>query len=125
MILNSILKIGVISLSWVWLKPRWKPLFLCVIYMLFVILLHSEYIEYVRISEERGHLALSYVLKWGLLLVGFLGYLFFYELKSNEVYEVHGNQEDKHADAEKDDAFASIRAKSKLSSRADKIIGRK
>ena len=109
-----------------WLKPLWKPLLFFTLYALFVTFLHSEYIEYVSISEDQRFLVHSYLLKWGLLIVGLIATAFRHELRPSEgAPNIENDVSPTSAPdlALDDDAFAGILKKRKLISRASKLIG--
>jgi len=130
--LNQLFKVTLFTSIWLWLKPRWWGLLCLGLYVLLVSFLHKDYLSYAEISEDHSFLVWSYVVKWGLLLVGFLIYLLY------SVWSLGGDtklstkkEAAKKGSAKKgqdvpappaNDGFEFLRAKPNLQSRADKIL---
>ena len=137
-------------LRWSLILTLWKryqkqalALLLLIAAWLLVGILHQDYIEYVGLTKGRGEssLAWSFLLKWGLNLGLLLAFVFYVRVSSKKVARHSPLHEDmakakaktkgekpppvqangQEGEVEQD-AFANIRAKSKLRSKADLII---
>lgn len=128
MLLRTTLRAVSAWLIWRWLEPRWRSTLALVIGWLLVTVLHNEYAEYVRISENTGFLWLSYLLKWLLILSGIAAYAWFSVLAPRQPAR-HGDgaaatAKSPDSSLPPDDGFDFLRHKNTLSSRADKVIDR-
>lgn len=127
--LNQLLKFTLVSSLLLWLKPRWKGLLALIVSVVLVHVIHGEYLGYVELSDDRGFLVWSYVLKWIALLAAVLVYLF---LSLSGVRKGSSPPSRKSGDARApdeqatapaaDDGFDFLRGKNQLKNRADMVI---
>ena len=107
-----------------------------VIVLLFLIsMLHSDYVQYVRVSEDRKYLPWSFIIKWLLIISVIAVYWRFVllvirggpkdplSLKKREGKKAYQNDSD--LDAQRNDPFKNIREKKQLRSKADLLIQKK
>jgi len=62
--INQLLKWSVILAIWKKYGSAIKVLPLLLLVILLVYAVHGDYIEYAEVSEEKQHLALSFLVKW-------------------------------------------------------------
>ena len=129
---NQILKITLFTSAWLWLKPRWRGLLAIIVFVLLVNILHQEYLDYASISEDKAMLAWSFVVKWGLIIIGVLLYFlsaFFGGKpapgKAAKPGARAAGQAQGTAGESNDDGFNFLREKKTLENRADKLLNRK
>lgn len=128
--LNQLLKFTLVSSVLLWLRPRWQGLLALTVAVVLVHVLHGEYLEYVQLSGNDAHLVLSYVIKWGALVVVAASYIAFLVLgsrtpsraKSESARPVTMPRGDK---APTDDGFDFLRQKKRLDNKAEKVISGK
>lgn len=132
---NQLLKITLFTSAWLWLKPRWRGLLAIIVFVLLVNILHQEYLDYASISEDKAMLAWSFVVKWGLIIIGVLLY-FISALfggkpvagKAAAVKPVKSKTGDAAVQkpaGNTDDGFDFLREKKTLENKADKLLTRK
>jgi hypothetical protein len=132
--LNNLLKIGAMIVAGRWLKERWKGLLVLIAFWFLVTLLHSEYIQYVELSEDTSFLWQSSLIKVGLYIAGFLLYIFFVERKlflasvppkpKSRPSNTSKDPVIKRTLEEGDDGFDFLRDKPKLESESDKLLNK-
>lgn len=124
--LNQLLKFTFISSLLIWLKPRWRGLLALCVTVGLVHILHGEYLGYVELSGDRSMLVWSYVIKWAVLAVAVLAYLFLalFGTRKNRPGSPQGREpQGSHGDpARADDGFDFLRGKKHLQNRAEMII---
>ena len=76
-LLYQILKAGAVIQAWRWLRPRLIGLVVLILTILVVLVAHSEYLSYVARTEDTQYLLMSYLLKWGSLLLAILIYVIY------------------------------------------------
>lgn len=67
--LYPLLKVGLAFQIWRWLKPRLLGLALLIGSILIILIAHSEYLNYVERTNNTQFVLMSYLLKWGGLLL--------------------------------------------------------
>ena len=130
--LNQLLKFTLFTSAWLWLKPRWRGLLAIIVFVLLVNILHQEYLDYVSISEDKAMLVWSFVVKWGLIIIGVLLYFFSATLGGKPAQAKTGKvkagteaaPQAGNADESGDDGFNFLREKKTLHSKADKLLDR-
>lgn len=121
--LNQLLKFTLVSSLLLWLKPRWRGLLALTVSVVLVHIIHGEYLEYVELSEDRAFLVWSYVLKWVVLIVAVLVYLFLSFSGSRKAApRAIKAQKAQAPGVPADDGFDFLREKKALKSRADMVI---
>lgn len=131
--IHNLLRTGTFIIIALWLRQRWKGLIPTLISVFIIWMIHGEYLDYALHSNNKEYLELSYFLKWGLLTtVGTAYYLFIekpiirnIKLKSRSNSALSSNKSTKPADIKKlqeDDGFDFLRKKTRLKSRAEKIL---
>lgn len=65
----QLLKAGAVIQAWRWLRPRLWGLVVLFVSIVAILIAHSEYLGYVERTGNTGNLLLSYLLKWGGLLI--------------------------------------------------------
>ena len=126
---NQLLKITLFTSAWLWLKPRWRGLLAIIVFVLLVNILHREYLDYVSISEDKAMLIWSFVVKWGLIIIGVLLYFFSATLggkpaQAKTVKPKAGAEAARQTGNDGDDGFNFLREKKTLHSKADKLLDR-
>ena len=112
--IRSLLKIALVAAIWRWLQPRWKPLGTLMAVIVITSILHSEYIEYVEISNIRDSLILSYLLKWAIFLGSLSLYILIFELKLKKKEQTNTQSSEDKLKDNVDDGFNFIRRKKVL-----------
>jgi len=125
--LNQLTRFVLIASAWKWLKPRWKGLAFLVAVILLVTILHSEYLEYVKISNNNEYVAISYLIKWTALTLAFFSYLVVFAWGKKSIQGDSARNNTTKPDSEKtsaptDDGFNFLREKEHLENRAEKLI---
>ncbi|NQX89137.1 MAG: hypothetical protein HRT77_10790 [Halioglobus sp.] len=121
--LNQLLKFTLVSSLLLWLRPRWKGLLVLCVSVLLVHIMHAEYLGYVELSGDRSFLVWSYVLKWLVLILAVVIYLFFVLSGSRKVEPDKAKWREPLANqGTADDGFDFLRQKDQLKSRADMVI---
>ncbi len=126
---NQLLKITLFTSLWLWLKPRWRGLLAIIVFVLLVNILHREYLDYVSISEDKAMLIWSFVVKWGLIIIGVLLYFLSAALGGKPAQAKTGKtkagvEPSRKNGADGDDGFNFLREKKTLENRADKLLNR-
>lgn len=126
---NQLLKITLFTSLWLWLKPRWRGLLAIIVFVLLVNILHREYLDYVSISEDKAMLIWSFVVKWGLIIIGVLLYFLSATLGGKPAQAKTGKSKagveaSRQTGADGDDGFNFLREKKTLENRADKLLNR-
>ena len=127
---NQLLKITLFTSVWLWLKPRWRGLLAIIVFVLLVNILHREYLDYVSISEDKAMLVWSFVVKWGLIIIGVLLYFLSAALGGKPAQAKTGKtkagvEASPQTGTDDDDGFNFLREKKTLENRADKLLNRK
>ena len=128
MLVRTVLRAASAWFIWRWLAPRWKSTLGLVVCWGLIIVLHSEYVEYVEITERTELLWVSYLVKWGSVLTLIAAYAWFVVLAPasppTNLESSHRQQDTapREADAEADDGFDFLRHKPRLESEADRLI---
>lgn len=136
--INGLLKLTLFAAALRWLKPRFRMLIISVVLLLIVNLAHSQYVEYVTITSKFDYLEVSYLLKFVLWIAILAAYYFFVEVRiivGREQQSRRGTSADTTQPTQPGspesgagsvaDGFDYLRGKSKLESRADKVIAGK
>ncbi|WP_096085662.1 hypothetical protein [Agaribacterium haliotis] len=150
---NKLLKWSVLIAIWRRYGGIIKTVPLVLIVLVLIWTMHSDFLAYVNVSDERSYVLQSFLLKWGLILA----VVYFYwrycqrllqpsdpktaarskyrnndqkQHSSNSSAAANQAQSDESASAvdagaDKNDPFASIRAKPKLDRKADKVLKNK
>jgi hypothetical protein len=126
---NQLLKITLFTSVWLWLKPRWRGLLAIIVFVLLVNILHREYLDYVSISEDKAMLVWSFVVKWGLIIIGVLLYFLSAALGGKPAQAKTGKtkagvEASPQTRTDDDDGFNFLREKKTLENRADKLLNR-
>lgn len=126
---NQLLKITLFTSVWLWLKPRWRGLLAIIVFVLLVNILHREYLDYVSISEDKAMLVWSFVVKWGLIIIGVLLYFLSAALGGKPAQAKTGKSKvgveaSPQTGTDDDDGFNFLREKKTLENRADKLLNR-
>lgn len=129
---NQLLKITLFTSVWLWLKPRWRGLLAIIVFVLLVNILHREYLDYVSISEDKAMLVWSFVVKWGLIIIGVLLYFLSATLGGKPAQARPAAKDKAGTDTPRqagkpeggDDGFNFLREKKVLENRADKLLKR-
>ncbi len=119
--INNFLKIGIIYAIWAWLKPRWKKFSCLVAYILVIWMIFLGISEWQELTDKEKWL---YGAKWSLIILGIIVY-FLFNLLNKPTTKDKMPDSNETLPNEKDDGFAFLRNKKKLSNRADKIIKEK
>ena len=135
--LSSLLRTGVFIFIGFWLKPRWKGIAVLCLGILFIWIIHSEFLTYSVIGEGRLSVGWSFVYKWAAILISVLTYSLFVELplrdkrvrgdmdSSGSMFERNRDVQGEtmgHNSTKKDDGFDFLRKKKHLKSRSQKIL---
>lgn len=145
--LNVLLRAGTAFFLWQWLKRRWPGTAAFILVVGITTLAHAEYVGYVEISEDKQYLIAAILLKWTINITALIAYVWYLvrftpkdkgaksatlksKMKSSELKTRDGNAVEPTPIADsptnqQDDGFDFLRNKSKLESRADKLLKQK
>lgn len=99
-----------------WLKPKIKSLSILLIFILIIIYLHNEFLEWSEITENKNFVGYSFIIKNLLLFLVISFYILILRvqsLKESTNLEVKINKED---------GFDKFRNKEKLKTKAQQIL---
>ena len=99
-----------------WLKPKIKSLSILLIFILIIIYLHNEFLEWSEITENKNFVGISFIIKNLLLFLAISFYILILRvqsLKESTNLEVKINKED---------GFDKFRNKEKLKTKAQQIL---
>jgi hypothetical protein len=102
-----------------WLKPKIKSLSILLIFILIIIYLHNEFLEWSEITENKNFVGISFIIKNLLLFLAISFYILILRvqsLKESINLEVKINKED---------GFDKFRNKEKLKTKAQQILENK
>jgi hypothetical protein len=119
--INFIVKMGVFIQLWCWIKPWLRTLFIPAVLITVTLFTHSEYLDYLEKIDSIEYLALSYFIKWTVIILT-LVYFIFSVRNTKEVTQVLA---DSTGNPDKNDGFDFIRKKKHLDSYTDKLIKNK
>ena len=102
-----------------WLKPKIKNLSILLIFVLVIIYLHNEFLEWSEITENKNFVGYSFIIKNLLLFLAILFYILILRLQS---LKESTNLENK---INKEDGFDKFRNKKKLKTKAQQILENK
>lgn len=119
--INYLVKIGVFYQLWRWIKPLLRILFVPAVLITVTLVIHSEYLEYLEKSDSIEYLALSYFIKWTVIILTLVYFIF----SVRNTKEVTHTLPDSTGSPNNNDGFDSIRKKEHLDSYADNIIKKK
>lgn len=132
MLFKTLLRAASAWFIWRWLAPRWKSTLGLVVGWWLVTVLHSEYVEYVRITDSTELLWLSYLIKWAAVLAGIAAYVWFSLLGPSTASSAPTanpastpDPDEKLVKPSGDDGFDFLRDKTQLESRGDMIVGKR
>ena len=115
--LNQLLKLGIVITLGMWLKHRLRGLLILVAVLGVAWIIHNEYLAYIAQSGNTEYLELSYVVKWGVFIIGILLYYFLVERKLVRDPSANRNEFTNTVDIEpRDDGFDFLRRKKLLDS---------
>ena len=107
-----------------WIKPRLLSLVILIISIFLFIYLHSEYISWVELSEDKTFLTLSYIIKNILILLAVI--IFIFLNRSKKVAEVKKDYKQIKAEKvqmeKKKDHIKSIKEKGELKTEYQRIL---
>jgi large-conductance mechanosensitive channel len=99
-----------------WLKPKIKSLSILLIFILIIIYIHNEFLEWSEITENKNFVGYSFIIKNLLLFLAISFYILILRvqsLKESTNLEVKINKED---------GFDKFRNKEKLKTKAQQIL---
>ena len=102
-----------------WLKPKIKSLSILLIFVLVIIYLHNEFLEWSEITENKNFVGYSFIIKNFLLFLAISFYILILRIKS---LKESTNLENK---INKEDGFDKFRNKKKLKTKAQQILENK
>lgn len=127
---NNLLKISVVTYIWRRHKRTLIALPALLLYFWMVNLIHVDVITYAKLKGQTTWLAWTFLIKWLFIFIGIAIFIVIHlnakAAEQTDVSSAVGGRKnpktEKAVDADEIDAFAAIRAKDKLRSRADMII---
>ena len=99
-----------------WLKPKIKSLSILLIFVLVIIYLHNEFLEWSEITENKNFVGYSFIIKNLLLFLAISFYILILRLQN---LKESTNLENK---INKEDGFDKFRNKKKLKTKAQQIL---
>ncbi len=89
-----------------------------------VVIGHNDYVRYSETTGQQGQLAISFLLKWGVIVAAIIAYIVYVKLVLSVKKKPNSSNisNDINESERSSNAFDNIRSKQKLSSKADKII---
>lgn len=107
-----------------WIKPRFLSLIVLIFSIILITYLHSEYISWVELSENKKFLTLSYIIKNILILLAVI--IFIFLNRSKKVVEVKKDYKQLKAEKaqmeKKRDHIKSIKEKGELKTEYQRIL---
>ncbi|WP_440634314.1 hypothetical protein [Candidatus Pelagibacter sp. HIMB1746] len=107
-----------------WIKPRLLSLIVLIFSIILITYLHSEYISWVELSENKKFLTLSYIIKNILILLAVI--IFIFLNRSKKVIEVKKDYKQLKAEKaqmeKKRDHIKSIKEKGELKTEYQRIL---
>lgn len=107
-----------------WIKPRFLSLIVLIFSIILITYLHSEYISWVELSENKKFLTLSYIVKNILILLAVIIFIFLNRIK--KVVEVKKDFKQLKAEKvqieKKRDHIKSIKEKGELKTEYQRIL---
>lgn len=107
-----------------WIKPRFFSLIVLICSVILIIYLHSEYISWVELSENKNFLTLSYIIKNILILLAII--IFILLNKNKKPVEVKKDYKQLKAEKvqmeKKRDHIKSIKEKGELKTEYQRIL---
>ncbi|NTS78578.1 hypothetical protein HR060_17175 [Catenovulum sp. SM1970] len=131
---NKFLNLTLVHYIWRRYKTRIVSTVVFVGFCLLVNLLHQDYIQYSQLHSEKSDLGLSFIFKWGTLVLGFVVYCYLnratHAKQNYQKNENKGKQTEnrmklddcEQQNHQKPDPFSALRTKEKLRSKADLLI---
>ena len=102
-----------------WLKPKIKSLSILLIFVLVIIYLHNEFLEWSNITENKNFVGYSFIIKNLLLFLAILFYFLILRVQSLK------NVANIKTTIDKGDGFDKFRNKKKLKTKAQQILENK
>ena len=99
-----------------WLKPKIKSLSILLIFVLVIIYLHNEFLEWSEITENKNFVGYSFIIKNLLLFLAILFYFLILRVQSLK------NVANIKTTIDKGDGFDKFRNKKKLKTKAQQIL---
>jgi len=99
-----------------WLKPKIKSLSILLIFILVIIYLHNEFLEWSEITENKSFVGYSFIIKNLLLFLAILFYFLILRVQSLK------NVANIKTTIDKGDGFDKFRNKKKLKTKAQQIL---
>ena len=122
------MKWAIFAATWRFLRPRLKSTITLAVALLLVTIAHSEYVEYVQLTQDRSWLIESYLIKWIFVIASICLYVAYnagFLFRRESVSSAASRQDIQAGEQEKgDDGFDFLRDKPRLSSEADRILNR-
>ena len=122
------MKWAIFAATWRILRPRLKSTITLAVALVLVTITHSEYVEYVQLTQDKNWLVESYLLKWVIVIASICLYVAYNAgilFRCEIVSSVDSRQHIQPGDQEKgDDGFDFLRDKPRLNSEADRILNR-
>lgn len=127
---NNLLKLSLISYIWKRYKRTLIAFPILLLYFWVISLVHQDFLQYTQLKGSEQGVGLSFIVKWLFMLLG-VGVFVFLHINSAEDSKPQAQStQDKRKNSKTtkttasvhNDAFANIRKKEKLKSKADKVI---
>lgn len=126
--LAKILKFTAMASLLIWLKPRWQAIAVLLVAFLGIDWLHGEFLEYATVTEDKTFVAVSYLVKFLLLLLcAVLAYRIFVKssqkpplAKTAKIRKPAPREAKGKNDA--DDGFDFLRKKPRLMNKAEMVL---
>ena len=119
--LQTLLKVAIISVLIKALKPRLKALLVCGAALIAVFISHDEYLSYVELTDDHTYLARSYWYKYCAITLIALLYILFGELRRRSNPQIGRNDptwsKSTRPESGPDDGFDFIREEGRLMTR--------
>jgi len=124
--LQTLLKVAIISALIKALKPRLKGLLVCGAALIAVFVSHDEYLSYVELTNDHTYLARSYWYKYSAITLIVLLYILFGELRRRSNPQTGRNDptlsKSARPESGTDDGFDFIREEGRLMTRGEKLL---
>lgn len=117
---KPVLKYTFIAFIWKRYKGAILSALLLLLFIFLVIVIHNDYVRYSEATGQQSRLALSFLLKWSMIIGALFAYLFYIKVLLRVKPKAKPPKSSVSSSA--DDAFSDIRSKDKLRSKADTII---
>jgi hypothetical protein len=130
---KQIFRLTVVTYVWKRYKAIIVSTVILFVFFWLVSQLHQDYLSYGELNGDKAHIGLSFVIKWGILIVGFIAYVLFNSWQGRQKTPPKPlSQSAVKPDAlasnatgdepNPNDPFDAIRKRKKLRSKADFII---